>query len=174
MRPFDPSTSRILLAELLGLLSPPGCLQRLVRLAWQQPDDPRLQLRWGALHSERARRAILPRETGLEGHAALRIGVGQPGNARLAGRARHDLLLPVHLEARLVEAFPGTGLPARVLGHRADDGHPVLAPTVNQDPSAGVALVDHELTREPILLLQRLMELLDHIVVGCRRWRGLD
>src|SRR5262249_40061220 len=105
MCPLDPGTRCILPAELLGLLSPPGRLQRLVLLTRQQPDDPRLLLRFGALGSEPARRAILPREPGLEGHSARRIRVRQPGNAFLAGRARHNLLLPVHLEAPLVEAL---------------------------------------------------------------------
>src|SRR5262245_66214464 len=101
MCPLDPGTRRILPAELLGLLPPPRRLLRLVLLARQQPDDPGLLLRSRALSPERARRAILPREAGLEGHAALRIGVGQPGEALLARRAGHDLLRPVHREAPL-------------------------------------------------------------------------
>src|SRR5262245_38383131 len=125
MRPLDPRPSRILLVELLGLLPPPGRLQRLVLLTGLQPDDPRLPLRLRALRPERTRRAILPREPSLEGHSTLRIRVGQPGDALLARRAGHDLPLPVHLKAPLVEALAGARLPARVLGHRADDGHPV-------------------------------------------------
>src|SRR5512135_3547164 len=120
MRPLDPSSGRVLLAELLGLLPPPGRLKCLVMLACLEPDDPRLLLRLGALRPERTRRAILPREPRLENLAVLRIGVGQPGDALFACRAGHDLPLPVDLEAPLVEARAGASLPARVLGHRAD------------------------------------------------------
>src|SRR5262245_24517631 len=127
MRPLDPGTRRVLLAELLGLLPPSSCLQRLVLLARQQPDDSGLLLRFGALPPEWAWRAILPCEPRLEGHSTRRVRIGQPGDARLAGRAGNDLLLPVHREASLVEAFAGTGLPARVLGHRPDEGDAVLA-----------------------------------------------
>src|SRR5262249_35247815 len=127
MRPLDSGPRRVLLAELLGLRPPSSCLQRLVLLARQQPDDSGLRLRSGALPPEWAWRAILPREPRLEGHSTRRVRIGQPGDARLAVRAGHDLLFPVHCEASLVEAFAGTGLPARVLSHWADDGHPVLA-----------------------------------------------
>src|SRR5512135_367913 len=174
MRPLDPSSGRVLLAELLGLLPPPGRLKCLVMLACLEPDDPRLLLRLGALRPERTRRAILPREPRLENLAVLRIGVGQPGDALLACRAGHDLPLPVDLEAPLVEARAGASLPARVLGYRADDGHAVLALAVDQDLGVGVALVDQVLTREQIALLLRLMHLVDHVVVWCRRRRRLD
>src|SRR6516162_5781698 len=162
MRPFDPGPGRVLLAELLSLLPPPSRLQRLVMLARLQPDDPRLLLRLRAPRAKRTRRAILAGEAGLEDLAVLRIGVGQPGDALLARRAGHDLPLPVDLEAPLVEALAGPGLPARVLGHRAHDGHVVLPPAVDQDLGVGIALVDQVLSREAIVLLQRLMDLFDH------------
>src|SRR5262245_35212987 len=69
MRPLDPGTGCILLAELLGRLPPAGRLERLVILARLQSDDPRFLLRLRALHPERTRRAILPREPRLEDHA---------------------------------------------------------------------------------------------------------
>src|SRR5262245_20624016 len=72
---LDPGPRRILLAELLGLLLPPGRRQRLVLLTGQQPEDPGLLLRSRALGPQRARRAILPREAGLEGHSTLGIGI---------------------------------------------------------------------------------------------------
>src|SRR5262249_25490913 len=108
---------------------------------------------------------------GLEDLAVLRISVGQPGDALLACRARHNLPLPVDLEAPLVEALAGPGLPARVLGHRADDGHTIVPLAIDQDVGVGIALVDQVLTREPIVALQRLANHLDHVVVGGRRWR---
>src|SRR6185437_13535513 len=117
MRPLDPGTRRVVLAELLGLLVPPGGLERLVLLTRQQADDPGLLLRFRASGTQRARRAILPREPRLEGDSILRIRVGQPGDARLARRAGHHLLLPVHREAPLVEAFADTCLLTRYLGH---------------------------------------------------------
>src|SRR5215472_14162248 len=104
MRPLDPGSGRVLLAELLGLLPPPGRLPRLVMLARLQPDDPRLLLRLRTPRAKPTRRAILAGEAGLEDLAVLRIGVGQPGDARLACRASHDLPLPVDREAPLVEA----------------------------------------------------------------------
>src|SRR5262249_19033276 len=161
-----PGTRCVLPAELLGLLSPPGRLQRLVLLTRPQPDDPRLLLRSRALRPERARRASLSREPGLQGHSTLGICIGLPGVSLLARRASYDLLLPIHLKASLVEALAGARLPTRVLGHRADEGHSVLALALDQDRGVGVALVDPVLTRKPILLLQRLMDLFDHIVVG--------
>src|SRR5262249_11964825 len=171
---LDPGTCRILPAELLGLLPPPGRPQRLVLLARQQPDDPRLLLRSRASGPDRARRTILPREPSLEGHAALRIGIGQPRDALLSRRAGYDLLLPVHREAPLVEALAGTGLPTRVLGHRADDGHTVLLLAVDQYLGIRVPLVDQMLTRKQVALFLRLMHHLDYVVVRCRRRCGLD
>src|SRR5262245_33068761 len=171
MRPFDPGPGRVLLAELLGLLPPPGRLQRLVMLARLQPDDPRLLLRLRAPRAKRTGRAILAGEAGLEDLTVLRIGVGQPGDALLARRASHDPPLPVHREAPLVEALAGTGLPAWVFGHWADDGHTIIPLAVDQDVGVRVALVDEVLTRESIVALQRLVNLLDHVIVRCRRWR---
>src|SRR5512135_605485 len=53
-------------------------------------------------------------------------------------------------------------------------GHAVRARAVDQDLGVGVALVDQVLTREQIALLLRLMHLVDHVVVWCRRRRRLD
>jgi transposase len=110
----------------------------------------------------------------LEGHAVLRVGVGEPGEALFARRASHHLPVPVHHEAPLVEARAGTRLPAGVLGHRADDGHAVLAQTGDEDVGIGVALVDQVLTRQQVAPLLRLMHHLDHIIVRCRGRRGRD
>src|SRR3954468_685125 len=132
MRPFNTRTGRVPPAEFLRLLLAAGRLQRLVLLARQQPDDPRLLLRPCALRPRWTRRAILPREPRLEDHAVLRVGVREPGDALLARRASYHLTLPVHRETPLVEARSVTRLPAGVLSHRADDGHAVLAPAGDQ------------------------------------------
>src|SRR5262245_30215494 len=95
MRPFDPGPSRVLLAELLSPLPPPGRLQRLVMLARLQPDDPRLLLRLRAPRAKRTRRAILAGEAGLEDLTVLRIGVGQPGDALFARRSQSTAKLPL-------------------------------------------------------------------------------
>src|SRR5690349_9665788 len=126
MSPFDARPGRVPRPELLGFLLAASRLQRLVLLTRQQPDDPRLLLRPRALRPRRTRRATLAREPRLEGHAVLRGGVGEPGDALLARRASHHLTVPVHREAPLVEARTGTRLPTGVLGHRADDRHAVL------------------------------------------------
>src|SRR3954470_24149644 len=81
MRALDARTRRVPRPELLRPLLAAGPLQRLVLLTRQQPDDPRLLLRLRALRPRRTRRAVLPREPRLEGHAVLRIGVRQPGDA---------------------------------------------------------------------------------------------
>src|SRR3954451_19001918 len=148
MSPLDPRSRRVPRPELLGTLLAAGRLQRLVLLARQQPDDPRLLLRLRALRPRRTRRAVLAREPRLEDHSVLRVDVRQPRDALLAQRASHHLTVPVHREAPLVEAGAGTRLPAGVLGHRADDRHPVLALAGDQDLGIGVALVDEVLTRQ--------------------------
>src|SRR3954454_1535046 len=117
MSPLDPRSRRVPRPELLRLLLAAGRLQRLVLLTRQQPDDPRLLLRLRALRPRRTRRAVLPREPRLEGHAVLRIGVRKPGDALLALWASHHLTIPVHREAPLVEARAGACLPAGVFGH---------------------------------------------------------
>src|SRR3954447_9830778 len=121
MSPLDPRTRRVPRPELLRPLLAARRLQRLVLLARQQRDDPRLLLRLRAPRPRRTRRAVLPREPRLEDHPVLWVRVGEPGDALLALRASHQLTVPVHREAPLVEALPGTRLPAGVLGHRADD-----------------------------------------------------
>src|SRR4051812_50183214 len=105
MRPFNARPGRVPPAESLRLLLEAGRLQRLVLLTRQQPDDPRLLLRPRALRPRGTRRAILAREPRLEGHAVLRGGVRQPGEALLARRASHHAPVPVHREAPLVEAL---------------------------------------------------------------------
>src|SRR6516164_7517057 len=115
MRPFNTRPSRVPPAESLRLLLAAGRLQGLVLLTRQQPDDPRLLLGPRALSPKRTRRAIRPRESRLEGHAALAVRVRQPGDALLARRAGHHLPLPVHHEAPLVEARAGAGPPAGIL-----------------------------------------------------------
>src|SRR4051812_26874104 len=104
MSPLDPRTRRVPRPELLRPLPAPGRLQRLVLLTGQQPDDPRLLLRPRTLRPRGTRRAVLPREPRLEGHAVLRVRVREPGDTLLARRARHHLTVPVHHEAPLVEA----------------------------------------------------------------------
>src|SRR4051795_6694062 len=121
MSPLNARPRRVPRPELLGFLLAASCLQRLVLLTRQQPDDPRLLLRPRALRPRRTRRAILAREPCLEGHPVLGVGVGEPGDALLALRASHHLTVPVHREAPLVEARTGTRLPAGVLGQRADE-----------------------------------------------------
>src|SRR5512142_1778786 len=133
MRALNARPGRVPRPELFGRLPAAGPLQRLVMLTRLQPDDPWFLLRLRALRPERTRRAILPREARLEGHAVLRVGVGEPGDALFARRASHHLPVPVHHEAPLVEARAGTRLPAGILGHRADDGHAVLAPAGDED-----------------------------------------
>src|SRR3954452_20413967 len=123
MRPLDARPGRVPRPELLGLLLAASRLQRLVPLARQQPDDPRLLLRLRALRPRRTRRAILAREPRLEDHAVLRVGVRQPRDALLTRRASHYLTVPAHREAPLVEARAGTRLQAGTLGHRADERH---------------------------------------------------
>src|SRR5436305_5234213 len=71
MRPLNACTRRVPRPELFRLLLAAGRLQRLVLLAGQQPDDPWLLLRPRALRPRRARRAIRPREPGLEGTPTL-------------------------------------------------------------------------------------------------------
>src|SRR5512135_50568 len=107
-----------------------------------QPDDPRLLRRLRAPRSRWTRRTSLAREPRLEDHTVLWIYVREPGDALFARRASHHLPVPVHHEAPLVEALVGTRLPAGVLGHRADDGHAVLAQTSDEDVGIGVALVN--------------------------------
>src|SRR3954452_6605117 len=162
MRPLDARPGRVPRPELLGLLLAASRLQRLVPLARQQPDDPRLLLRLRALRPRRTRRAILAGEPRLEDHAVLWVRVREPGDALLALRASHHLTVPVHREAPLVEALAGTRLPAGILGHRADDRHAVLALAGHEDLGIGVALVDRVLTRQQVAPLLRLMHLLDH------------
>src|SRR5512135_2439310 len=142
MRALNARPGRVPRPELFGRLTAAGPLQRLVMVTRLQTDDPWLLLRLRALRPERTRRAILPREARLEGHAVLRIRIGEPGDVLFARRASHHLPVPVHDKAPLVEARAGTRLPARVLGHRADDGHAVLAQTGDEDVGIGVALVD--------------------------------
>src|SRR4051794_25692694 len=125
MRSLDPRTRRVPRPELLRPLLAAGRLQRLVLLTGQQRDDPRLLLRLRAPRPRRTRRAVLPREPRLEGHAVLRVRVREPGDALLARRASHHPTVPVHREAPLVEARAGARLPPGVRGHRADDRHPV-------------------------------------------------
>src|SRR5262245_21656267 len=125
MGAFDAGPGRVPRPERLRHLLAAGPLQRLVVLARLQPDDPRLLRRLRAPRPGGTRRAILPREPRLEDHAVLRIRVREPGDTLLARRAGHHLTIPVHHEAPLVEALAGAGLPAGVLGHRADDRHAV-------------------------------------------------
>src|SRR4051812_42984947 len=127
MRPLDARPGRVPRPELLGLLLAAGRPQRLVLLTRQQPDNPWLLLRPRALRPRRTRGAIFAGEPRLEGHAVLRIRAGEPGDALLARRASHHTTVPVHREAPLVEARAGTRLPAGVLGHGADNRHPVRA-----------------------------------------------
>src|SRR5262249_30070058 len=108
MTPLVPRSGRVSRADLLGLLLTAGRLQRLVLLAGQQPEYPRLLLRPRAPRPAGTRRAILPREPRLDDHAVLRGGVREPGDALLARRASHHLTVPVHREAPLVAAFAGT------------------------------------------------------------------
>src|SRR4051794_23920898 len=145
MRPLDACPGCVPPAEFLRLLLAAGRLERLVLLARQQSDDPRLLLRPRALRPRRARGAILPREPRLDDHPVLRVRVRQPGDALLTRRASHHLTVPVHREASLVEAGAGAGLPAGILGHRADDRHAVGAQAGDQDQAIGVALVDQVL-----------------------------
>src|SRR5512135_1808952 len=133
MRPLDTCPGCVPRPELLGLLIAAGPLQRLVMLTRLQPDDPRLLRRFRTLRPRRTRRAIRARKPRLENQAVLGIRVRQPGEALFARRASHHLPLPVHHEAPLVEPRAGAGLPAGVLGHRADDGHAVLAPAGDED-----------------------------------------
>ena len=124
---------------------PAGALVMLTRL---QADDPRLLLRLRALRPERARRAISPGEPRLKDHAVFRVGVGQPGDALLPGRAGHHLPVPVDDEVPLVEALAGAGLPTRIVGDRPDDRHAILALARDEDMSIRVALVDKVVPRE--------------------------
>src|SRR4051794_29614281 len=64
-----PARGRVARPELRRRLSLPGGVQRLVVLARLQADDPRLELGPGAAGAQRARRAVLPGEAGLEDHA---------------------------------------------------------------------------------------------------------
>src|SRR3954471_3498554 len=107
MSSLDARPGRVPRPELLRPLLAAGRLQRLVLLARQQPDDPRLLLRLRALHPRGTRRAVLLREPRLEDHTVLRVGVRQPGDALLARRASHHPTVPVHREAPLVEAGAG-------------------------------------------------------------------
>src|SRR5512135_1511303 len=171
MRPLDTCPGCVPRPELLGLLLAAGPLQRLVMLTRLQPDEPRLLRRLRTPRPRRTRRAIVARKPRLESHAVLGIRVREPGDALFARRASHHLPLPVHYEAPLVEPLAGAGLPAGVLGHRADDGHTVLTLAFDEDMSIGVTLVDQVLTRQQIAPLLRLMHHLDHVVVGGRRRR---
>src|SRR5512135_341039 len=147
MRPLNARPGRVPRSELLGRLLAAGPLQRLVMLTRLQPDDPRLLLRLRAPRPRRTRRAILAGEPRLENHAILWVRVGEPGNALLPCRAGHHLSVPVHDEAPLVEALTSAGLPAGVLGDRADDGHAIRALALDEDVSVGVTLVDQVLPR---------------------------
>src|SRR5512147_1484008 len=150
MCPLDARPGRVPRPELLGLLRAAGPLQRLVMLTRLQPDDPRLLLRLRTLRPRRTRRAILAREPCLENHAVLWICVREPGDALFARRASHHLPVPVHCKAPLVEPLASAGLPAGVLGHRADDRHTVLTLAVDEDVGIGVTLVDQVLTRQQV------------------------
>src|SRR3954465_14985522 len=159
MSPLDPRSRRVPRPELLRTLLAAGRLQRLVLLARQQPDDPRLLLRLRAMRPRLTRRAVLAREPRLEDHPVLRVGVRQPRDALLARRAGHHTTVPVDREAPLVEAGAGTRLPAGIRGHRADDRHPVRAQAGDQDQAIGIALVDRVLARQQVATLLRLMDL---------------
>src|SRR5512135_221275 len=142
MCPLDARPGRVPRPEFLGRLRAAGPLQRLVMLTRLQPDDPRLLLRLRASRPRWTRRAILAREPRLEDHAVLWIRVGEPGDALLARRASHYLPVPIHHEAPLVKTRAGAGLPAGVLGDRADDGHAILTLALDENVSIGVTLVD--------------------------------
>src|SRR4051812_5868437 len=75
MSTIDARPGRVPRPEFFRLLLAAGRLQRLVLLARQQPDDPRLLLRPRALRPRRTGRAIRPREPRLEDHTVLRVRV---------------------------------------------------------------------------------------------------
>src|SRR4051794_3627265 len=118
---LDAGARRVARAELGRRPPVPGGVQSLVVLARLQADDPRLELGSGAAGAQRAGRAVLRGEAGLEDHAVLRVGVGHPRDAAFAGGAGDPPPLPVDQERRLGEPLALARLPARVVGDRTDD-----------------------------------------------------
>jgi len=91
---------RILLRELCGRLALARGVQRLIVLLRLESHDAGLFLRPRTLRPVETWCAIFAGKARLPRHAILGIGVREPGDALLAHRARHDLLLPVDQKRR--------------------------------------------------------------------------
>lgn len=150
----------------------PDSLKCFVVLTVLQPDDARLDPRTRVLAARSARRAVNPREVGLEDGSFRRISARQPGEAPLAFRTGDDLGFPVHGEGVLSEARALACLPVRVLSHQADDGNSMLGLAADQHLSPGVALVDQVPGGQQTAAAERAMYHFDHVVVRGRSRRG--
>lgn len=126
MRSLDARPGSVLLPKFFGFLPLASHAQRFMVFPRLQPDDPWLLLRFRATGTVWTRPAIIPGKPCLESDAILGVRIGQPGNALLARRACHHLVIPVHDETSLVEACTVAGLSTGVIGYGADDGHAVL------------------------------------------------
>src|SRR6266704_1730032 len=116
---------------------------------WLQYQLARLNLTPRALGAGRARRAIPTREAHDGGLRFGDVRVDQPREALLTGRASGSPRLPIKYEVGLGKARTSLGLPARIVGNRANDGDPVVALAVHKHVRVGVTLVDQVFSGQP-------------------------
>src|SRR5262245_58372827 len=91
-----------------------------------QADEARFALGTRTLCAMRAGRTVLARKARLPDDAVLLIRILMPRQALLTGWTSDNALLPIYLELGLIKPGLGTGLPTRIVSHRADDGHVIF------------------------------------------------
>src|SRR5215470_16092790 len=112
---LDACPWRILLREGVGGLPLAGGWQRLVLLPGLESPKAGLLLGPRALRPVGTRRAGFTGKAHLPPHAVFGIGVREPGEALLAHRTRHHLLLPVDQKVGFIAPRACPGLPTRVI-----------------------------------------------------------
>src|SRR5919202_1761417 len=108
-------------------------VQRLILLPRLEAHDAGLLLGPGTLRPVETRGAIFAGKACLPRHAILGIGVREPGDALLAHRARHDLLLPVNEKLGFIEPCACPGLPTGIVRHRPNERDAREALALHQD-----------------------------------------
>src|SRR5215510_11092027 len=96
-------------------------VQRLILLPRLESHDARLLLRPCTLRPVETRGAIFAGTAGRPRQPILGIGVREPGEALLAHRARHNLLLPVDAKLGFIEPCACPSLPTRVVRHGTNE-----------------------------------------------------
>ena len=146
---FNARPWSILLVERFCRLPFSGVLECLIRLTRLESDEARLLLGPRTLCPVWTRRTVLAGKAHLPHHAILGLGVREPGEALLPQRAGDHLLVPVDQKLRFVKSGARPGLPAWVVGHRANERDPIRALALDQHLRVGIALVHSVLCGQP-------------------------